>query len=105
VPLPAPPAPELRFERLEDQVVVKYEFPQRLRSGAARPERIVVSVDTPDDDLPPASHAFTVRTRSGVFVHPIRLDEGTHYLARTVAYSEDGVQSKLVETELPAPPG
>ena len=99
-PLPAPPAPELSFERIEDQVVVKYEFPQRLRSGMARPERIVVSVDTPDDDLPPASHAFTVRTRSGVFVHPVRLDESTRYVARTVAYSEDGVQSKLVETAL-----
>ena len=79
---------------------MKYEFPQRLRSGAARPERIVVSVDTADDDLPPASHAFTVRTRSGVFVHPVRLDESTRYVARTVAYSEDGVQSKHVETAL-----
>jgi hypothetical protein len=99
--MPVPPAPELTFERVDDQLVVKYEFPQRLRSGAARPERIVVSVDTPEDDLPPASHAFTVRTRSGVFAHPMRLDD-SRYVVRTVAYSEDGVQSKLVETDLPA---
>jgi hypothetical protein len=99
-PVPVPPAPKLTFERVEDQLVVRYEFPQRLRSGAARPERIVVSVDTPDDDLPPASHAFTVRTPSGVFAHPLRLED-RRYVVRTVAYSEDGVQSKLVETELP----
>jgi hypothetical protein len=97
--MPVPPAPKLTFERVEDQLVVKYEFPGRLRSGAARPERIVVSVDTADDDLPPASHAFTVRTPSGVFVHPMRLDEGRH-VVRAVAYSEEGVQSKLVETDL-----
>jgi Vacuolar protein sorting-associated protein 62 len=98
--LPAPPAPELSFSRLEDQVVVKYEFPKRLRAGAARPERIVVSVDTPDDNLPPASHAFTVRTRSGVFAHPMRLED-KHYVVRTISYSEEGVQSTLVSADLP----
>jgi hypothetical protein len=98
--LPAPPAPELTFSRVEDQVVVTYEFPKRLRPGAVRPERIVVSVDSPDDNLPPASHAFTVRTRSGVFAHPMRLED-KHYVVRTVAYSEEGVQSTLVSADLP----
>jgi hypothetical protein len=96
----APPAPKLTFARVDDQVVVKYEFPERLPAGTARPERIVVSVDTADDDLPPASHAFTVRTRTGVFAHPMRLGD-LHYVVRTVAYSEEGVQSALVTTELP----
>ena len=68
--------------------------------GAARPERIVVSVDTPDDDLPPASHAFTVRTRSGVFAHPLRLED-ERYVVRAVAYSDDGIQSRPVIEELP----
>ena len=102
--LPAPPAPKLTFERVDDQVIVRYEFPRRLPPGAARPERIVVSIDAPEDDLPPASHAFTVRTRTGVFAHPQRLDEGG-YIVRTVAYSEDGVQSELVETGLPRAAG
>jgi hypothetical protein len=99
--LPAPPAPKLTYTRVDDQVVVKYSFPKRLPAGVARPERIVVSVDTPDDDLPPASHAFTVRTRSGVFAHPMRLED-RRYLIRTLAYSDDGVQSELVEYRLPA---
>ena len=97
--LPVPPAPKLTFTRVDDQVVVKYSFPKKLPAGAARPERIVVSVDTPDDDLPPASHAFTVRARSGVFAHPLRLED-ERYVIRTVAYSEEGVQSRLVTTEL-----
>jgi hypothetical protein len=97
--LPAPPAPELTFTRDGDQVVVRYEFPRRLPAGVARPERIVVSIDTPDDDLPPASHAYTVRERSGSFIHPMRLGD-ERYVARALSYSEEGVQSKLVSTEL-----
>ena len=54
-----------------DRAVIRYEFPKPLPAGAARPERLVVSIDTPDDDLPPASHAFTVRaTGTGVVAHP-----------------------------------
>ena len=98
--LPIPPAPKLTFTRVDDQVVVHYEFPKRMPPGAARPERIVVSVDTPDDDLPPASHAFTVRTRSGVFAHPLRLED-ERYVVRAVAYSDDGIQSRPVTEELP----
>ena len=79
----------------------EYEFPKSLRAGAARPERVVVSVDSPDDNLPPASHAFTARTPSGVFAHPMRLED-KHYVVRTVAYSDEGVQSKLVSSDLPA---
>ena len=98
--LPVPPAPLVTIERLEDQAVIRYEFPKPLPAGAARPERLVVSIDTPDDDLPPASHAFTVRaTGTGVVAHPLRLED-KRYVVRTVAYSEEGVESEVVETEL-----
>jgi Vacuolar protein sorting-associated protein 62 len=97
--LPAPPAPQITIERLEDQAIIRYEFPGQLRATAARPERLVVSIDSPGDDLPPASHAFTVRTPTGVFAHPMRLED-KRYIVRTIAYSEEGVQSEVVETEL-----
>jgi hypothetical protein len=103
--LPVPPAPKLTFERADDHVVVRYEFAKRLQAGAARPERIVVSVDQPDDDLPPASHAYTVRGRTGVFVHPFRVEDDESYVVRAVAYSDDGVQSRSVTEELPAEAG
>jgi hypothetical protein len=99
---PAPPAPELTVQRIEDQAMVTYRFPERLRRGAARPERLVVSVDSPDDDLPPASHTYTVRTHKGVIAHPMRL-ENERYVVRAVAYSDDGVQSKVVTTRLARP--
>lgn len=102
--LPVPPAPKVTFERVDDQIMVRYQFPARTRAGAARPERMVVSIDTPDDDLPAASHAFTVRERTGVFAHPLRLGDD-RYVARTVAYSEDGIESKVVSTELPRASG
>ena len=101
---PAPPAPKVTCSRVDDQVVVTYEFPRRLPAGTARPERIVVSVDAPDDDLPPASHAFTVRARSGVLAHPMRL-EPRSYVIRTVAYSDAGVQSEPRSTKLRADRG
>ena len=98
--MPVPPAPDVSVERVEDQAVIKYEFPTPLPPGAARPERLVVSIDAPDDDLPPASHAFTVRTTgTGVVAHPMRLEDKS-YVVRTVAYSEEGVQSDVVETAL-----
>ena len=103
--LPIPPAPKLTVERVDDNVVVRYEYPKRLPAGAVRPERIVVSVDQPDDDLPPASHAFTVRERTGVFVHPFPVEADERYLVRAVAYSDDGVQSRPVSEELPAEEG
>jgi hypothetical protein len=99
--LPTPPAPTLVLARVDDQVVVKYQFPKALPRGAARPERLVVSVDTPSDELPPASHAVTVRARSGVFAHPLRLEDDERYVVRAVAYSEEGVQSRPVTDTLP----
>jgi len=96
----APPAPTVSARRVEDHVVVGYRFPP-LRGGAARPDRLVVSVDTPDDDLPPSSQAFNVRAPSGVLAHPAPLQED-RYLVRVVAYSEDGVQSRMVSVDVGA---
>jgi hypothetical protein len=97
-PLPAPPAPKLDVHRVDDQFAIKYSFP-RLRADAARPERIVLSVDTPDDDLPPSTYAYTVRAPTGVIAHPARLEEGRRYVVRGVAYSEEGIQSRTVTVE------
>jgi Vacuolar protein sorting-associated protein 62 len=94
---PAPPAPKLEVRRLEDQFVVTYSFP-RIREGTARPERLVLSVDKPDDDLPPSSYGYTVRAPTGVIAHPARVGKGP-YVIRGVAYSEDGVQSRVVSVE------
>jgi hypothetical protein len=97
-PPPPPPAPRLEVHRREDQLIVEYSFP-RLRADAARPERIAISVDAPDDDLPPSTYAYTVRAPTGVIAHPARLEDGRRYVVRGVAYSEDAVQSRTVTVQ------
>jgi hypothetical protein len=96
-PEPAPPAPRLEVNRVDDQFIVKYSFP-RLRADASRPERIAISVDTPDDDLPPSTYAYTVRAPTGVIAHPARLED-KRYVVRGVAYSEDGIASRTVTVQ------
>jgi hypothetical protein len=99
--LPAPPAPALSVQRVDDRAVVSYRFPQRLRDDAAKPVRLVVSVDSPDDDLPPSSQTFAIRAPSGVVAHSLPLED-KRYVVRAVAYSEDGVASKVVSARVPA---
>jgi hypothetical protein len=96
-PAPAPPAPKLEVRRRGDQFLVDYSFP-RLRADAGRPERIALSVDRPDDDLPPSTYAYTVRSPTGVIAHPARLERGP-YVVRGVAYNEDGVGSRVTSVE------
>ena len=100
--LPIPPAPKLSVHRVDDRALVDYTFPRELRDGAAKPVRIVVSLDTPDDDVPPSTHSATVRSRTGAFAHPAELRD-ERYIVRAVAYSEDGIASKTVSATLPRP--
>jgi hypothetical protein len=100
--LPAPPSPKVTVHRVDGRAVVVYEFPKTLRDGAARPERIAVSLDTPDDDLPPATQSAAVRAATGAVAHPMALEDDERYVVRVVAYSEDGVASKTVSAKVPA---
>jgi hypothetical protein len=99
---PPPPAPMIAVHRVEDRAVVGYRFPARLRAGASRPARIVVSVDSPDDDLPPATYAFPVRAQRGLAAHPLPI-EGRRYLVRAFAANGDGVASPVVHAPVPPP--
>jgi hypothetical protein len=98
---PPPPAPRITVHRLEDRAVVDYRFPARLRSGVSRPSWIVIAVDGQQDDLPPATYAFPVRTAHGVVAHPRALDDRPH-LVRATAYSEDAVAGRVVTARVPA---
>ncbi len=93
-PPPRPPAPKIDVRRLDDHFVVSYRFPA-VREDGARPVRLLVSVDTPDDDVPPSSHSFAVRDPTGVVAHPAPLRKRGRYVVRAVAYSEDGVASRV----------
>jgi hypothetical protein len=87
-------------DRLEDRAVVDYRFPERLRSGAARPSWIVIALDGVGDDLPPATYGFPVRAAHGVVAHPLPLDDGP-YVVKATAYSEAAVASRVVTAQVP----
>jgi hypothetical protein len=97
---PAAPAPRITVRRVEDRAVVRYRFPARLRADAARPAWIVVSVDSPDDDLPPATQGFPTPRASGVVAHPLPLED-KRYVVRASAYSQDAVASRVVSAPVP----
>jgi hypothetical protein len=95
----APPAPRIAARRVEDRAVVDYRFPARLRSGVARPAWIVVSVDSPADDLPPATQGFPTPRPAGVVAHPLPLED-RRYVVRACAYSQDAVASRVVTAQV-----
>jgi hypothetical protein len=97
--LPAPPVPRLAVRRVDDRALVDFRFPTRVEP-AARPEAIVLSVDSPDDDVPPSTRSFPVRARTGAVVHPTRLAD-RRYVVRAVAYGESGTASRVVSRRLP----
>jgi hypothetical protein len=95
------PAPRISAERVGDRALVSYRFPRPQR-GEAAPTQLVVSVDSPEDDLPPASYRFAVQTLRGVVEHPLALEE-RRYLVRASGFTREGVGSETVEVPLRSP--
>jgi len=92
------PAPRIKARRRGDRAVVEYSFP-RPKRGEAPPVQIVVSVDSQDDELPPATYAFPVEDRRGELEHPLALGEG-RYEARASGSTREGVSSDTVEAPI-----
>jgi hypothetical protein len=90
------PAPRIKAHRLGDRAIVSYRFP-RPRRGQAPATQIVLSVDSPDDDLPPATYSFPVEGLTGEVEHPLELGD-RRYVARASGFTHEGVGSDTVET-------
>jgi hypothetical protein len=93
-----PPAPRLTAHRQGDRAVVEYEFP---KPGAEQPpaKTLLLSVDSPEDELPPASESFPVRGRRGSVEHPLPL-EHRKYAVLGSGISPEGVSSDTVSVPL-----
>ena len=96
-PPPGPAPPQLTARREGDRAVIAY----RLAASAERPRavQLVVTLDSPDDTLPPASYAHPVGEPAGEFEHPLPLDQET-YVVRASAADEQGNASDVVSVEL-----
>ena len=94
--LSAAPAPRIRAHRRGDHAIISYRFP-RPRRGQVPATQIVVSVDSPDDELPPATYRFPADGLRGEVEHPLKLQE-RRYVARASGFTHEGVGSETVET-------
>ena len=92
------PAPRISAERVGDRAIVRYALP-RPRRGESLPVQIVVSVDSPDDDLPPASYSFPVEEARGTIEHPLKLED-RRYVVRASGFTREAVGSDTVEVPL-----
>jgi len=96
--LEPPPAPRLAAHRQGDRAVVEYEFPKP-SPDQPRAKALLLSVDSPEDQLPPASESFPVRGRRGSVEHPLPLED-RKYVVLGSGLSPEGVSSDTVTVPL-----
>jgi len=99
-PPPAPPQPTIAARREGGRAIVAYRFPRR-RAGVPEPATLVVSLDSPDDALPPATYAHAVEGPAGEVEHPLALEEDRAYEVLASAADVDGNASEPAMTRLP----
>jgi hypothetical protein len=95
--LPIAPRPRIKAHRSGDRAVVEYTFPSTQR-GEAPATQIVVSVDSPDDGLPPATYAFPAESK-GTIEHPLPLED-RRYVVRASGSTREAVASDTAEVRL-----
>ena len=94
---PGPREPGITVRREGDRAVIAYRFPAaRGRPVAAQ---LIVTLDSPEDELPPATEAGQVEQSAGEFEHPLPLEDGP-YEVRVSAADEQGNVSDPVVAEL-----
>lgn len=90
------PAPEVRIDRRSGRMRVRFDF--SARAGQA-PERLVITVNSKDDRLPPRTYTFALEhaLRGGLDTG-IELAEGKHYDVYVSTVGTDGrpSESRLV---------
>ncbi len=94
------PTPTIKARR-DDHALVDYQF-AKARRGEAPATQIVLSVDSPDDDFPPATYSFHVESTKGTIEHPLALEDRS-YVVRASGSTQQAVVSKTVEVKLVTP--
>ena len=93
-----PPQPAITARREGDRAVISYRVPEA--KGRPAPVQLVVTIDSPDDALPPATYAFPVEGAAGEVEHPVPLEDKP-YVVRASAADERGNMSDQAVAELP----
>jgi hypothetical protein len=91
---PSPPEPQLRAREQDGQAVVEWTIP----AGEPEAATLVLSLDSPDDELPPATYRVDAPGPTGTKTLPPALQAGKSYVVIGRAVSDDGIASEPVST-------
>jgi hypothetical protein len=93
-----PPKPGITARRDGERAVIAYRFPRAPQRPA--PVQLIVTLDAPDDALPPATYAYPADSAGGELEHPLPLDDKP-YEVRASAADEHGNVGEQTVAELP----
>ena len=93
-----PPEPAITARREGDRAVISYRAPRA--KGRSAPVQLVVTIDSLDDSLPPATYAFPVEGAAGEVEHPVPLEDKP-YMVRASVADDQGNMSDQAVAELP----
>jgi hypothetical protein len=97
-----PPAPRVRVRRRLGHLVIGFDV-QSPVEGLARSDRIVLTVNSPDEQAPPRTYTFPVDSAlRGRIVTTRELDPVRGYDVRTSIVDVTGVPTAVATTKLPA---
>jgi hypothetical protein len=100
--LEPPPAPQPSVRRSRGHLAVSFDLQAPLE-GLDRADRLVVTVNSPDEQSPPRTYTFSVdQTLQGSLLTSRVLDPGSSYAVRTSIVDIDGKASAASLTRLPA---
>lgn len=97
-PPPAPAPPRITARREAGHAVIRSRLPRR-KAHEPRAVQLIVSVDSPRDDLPPATYSFPVDGNDMTVVHPLALEDRPYVVRASVA-DDSGHTSATVEVRL-----
>jgi hypothetical protein len=92
------PAPTIAVHRDDGHAVIDYRF-KKPTGDQPPPVGILVSIDAPDDESPPATYNFPVTGLEGSVQHPLEL-EPRSYEVRVTAFSQAGEAGDAVTRRL-----
>jgi hypothetical protein len=94
---PAPPAPAIGARRVGERALISYRF--SLPRALPTPMALIVTLDSAQDALPPATYTHRLDSMSGEIEHPLPLSDDAYEVLVSAA-DQDGNVSEPVSTRL-----
>src|SRR5262245_47101737 len=99
VAVPAPPRPRLDARVEDGHAVVDWCIPDP-PLGTLAPATLVLSLDSKDDDLPPATYHAKVDGKAGSETLPLPLEPGKQYVVLGCTVSDKGIVSEPASSKV-----